>query len=101
MKHFTVLLLVGALLGGCSRKEPVDESFNHLDQEVQHLGQTLPAECKTESVMAAIEKVQAGVTEARAKCEMKISEYKTKYERLTTIVFLVILGFFVKFFIKK
>ena len=101
MKHFTILLVLTVLLTGCSRKEPVEESFNNIGQSVQHLQETLPAECKTSEVMVAIDKIQAEVTDARAKCEIKISNYKTKYERVMSVVILMVLGIFIKFFIKK
>lgn len=101
MKHFTILLVFTVLLSGCTRKEPVEQAFNGVQQSVQNLEQTLPVECKTEETMIAIEKLQSEITSARATCETKILDYKTKYERLMTVVFFIILGIFIKFFLKK
>ena len=101
MKHFTILLISTLLLSSCARKEPVEQAFNDVQQSVQHLEQTLPAECKTEDTMTAISKLQAEITEAKATCQTKILDYRTNYERVISIGIFIILAFLVKFLLKK
>ena len=101
MKHFTILLVLAVLQSGCTRKEPVEQEFNDVQQSVQILEQTLTAECKTEETMTAINKLQAEITEARATCQTKILDYRTKYERVISVVFFIILVFLVKILLKK
>ena len=101
MKYFTILLVLAFLQSGCTRKEPVELAFNDIQQSVQTLEQTLPAECKTDQTMIAINKLQAEITEARATCQTKILDYQTKYERAISVIFFIILAFFVKFLLKK
>ena len=101
MKHFTILLILAVLQSGCTRKEPVEQEFNDVQQSVQILEQTLTAECKTEETMTAINKLRAEITEARATCQTKILDYRTKYERLISVVFFIFLAFLAKILLKK
>lgn len=101
MKRFTILLMIALLQSGCTRKEPVEQAFNDVQQSVQTLEQTLPVECKTEDTMAVIKKLQTEITEAKATCQTKILDYRTKYERVITVIFFIILAFLVKILLKK
>lgn len=101
MKRFTFLLIFALLLSGCSRKTPVEQAFDSIGQSVATLEDSLPAECKTDKVLAKISELKADNVKAQATCETKIQDYKIKYERLLTLFFIIILAFFAKFFIKK
>lgn len=101
MKRFTILLTITVLLSGCTQKTPVEQAFDSIGQSVATLEKTLPKECKTDSVMAKIAELQTENAKAQATCETKIQDYKIKYERVLTLLIIIILAYFAKFFIKK
>lgn len=96
------LILASVLiLSGCARKTPVEQAFDSIGQSVATLEQSLPTECKTDAVMTKIANLQTENAKAKATCETKIQDYKIKYERVLTLLTIIILAFFAKFFIKK
>lgn len=88
-------------LGACSRKTPVENAFNGVEQSVVTLEKTLPVECQTDAVLTKIADLRAENVKAQMVCETKIQDYKIKYERVLAILCVIILGFFAKFYIKR
>ena len=97
---FVVVVLL-LCLTGCSRKTPVEESFDNVQEAMVEFQDTLPAECKTNLVMAKFNELEAKQIVAQNTCETKIHDTEIKYERVLGILILIILAFFAKFFIKK
>ena len=96
---YAVLLLL--LLSGCSRKTPVDNAFHEVQTSIVQIKETLPPECKTVEVLAKIDEVEAKRQTAEAVCAAKIKDTQTKYERILWVIGFIVLGLFVKNFIKK
>ena len=56
-------------LGACSRKTPVENAFNGVEQSVVTLEKTLPVECQTDAVLTKIADLRAENTKAQMVCE--------------------------------
>lgn len=95
------MLILTVLLSGCWHKSPVDHSFVEVQQAVVAVKESLPAECKTENVMAKIEEVETKRQVAQSVCEEKIKSIEIKYERALFALIFIISVFFLRFLIKK
>lgn len=101
---YAILVLIGLFcimsLTGCA-KTPVETIAESIEEQITSLEKTLPKECKTEAVVSQIESLRAENKVAQAVCETEINNIQLRYNRILTIL-LVILGlFFAKFYIKK
>ena len=96
---FVVFLCIALL--GCSKKTPVETAFDDVNQAIITTKDSLPAECKTELVMARFDEIEAKEQVAQTMCESKIKDAQTKFERILGVLILIILGFFAKFLLKK
>ena len=101
MKRFTIFLIFAVFLCGCSKKTPVETAFDDVQQSAVEIKQSLPQGCKTELVESKFAELEAKQEVAKSVCETKIKDVQTKYERVLAVLILLILGIFVKFFIKK
>lgn len=101
---YFLIILTGLLtwsLTGCSRKAPVEEAFQGVDESITAIGHALTPECRTEEVEQKIDAVRHEVMVARVSCETKIQEYKTKYDMTKSALFGLILMVLGVFFIKS
>ena len=96
-----VITVVCLMLSSCTRKTPVEHAFDGVQQAIVQAKDTLPDECKTEQVLAKFEDLESKRIVAENICEAKIKDVQVKYERTLWIIFLVVLAFFAKNFIKK
>ena len=99
----TWLIILCAILCllGCAKKTPVENAFDDVNQAIISTKESLPAQCKTEIVLSKFEEIEAKRQVAQNTCEMKIKDVQTKYERVLGVLIVLILGIFVKIFIKK
>lgn len=98
---FLMVGMCGLILLGCSRKTPVEQAFDGVEQSVVELEKALPVECRSDAVLAKIESLRAENAQAQVTCATQIQNYKIKYERLIALFGVVILAYFAKFLIKK
>lgn len=96
----TLTVLLVLTLAGCSRKTPVEQAFQGVNDSVNVIEHSLPAECHTEEVGMKLSVVKHQISQAQVACETKIEEYKTKYNMtknaLFGIIFLILGVFFIK-----
>ena len=96
----TLTVLLVLTLTGCSRKTPVEQAFQGVNNNITAIEHALPAECRTEDINAKLNAVREESTKAQVACETKIKEYKTKYDMaknaLLGIIFLILGVFFIK-----
>jgi predicted small lipoprotein YifL len=97
----TLATLLVLSLTGCSRKTPVEQAFQGVDERITAIDRALTPECRTEDVMRTIDAVRHEVMVARVSCETKIEEYKTKYKMTSGILFAIILLIIGRFAIKR
>lgn len=101
---YAILILIGLFcvmsLAGCG-KTPVETVAESIEEQIMSLEKTLPKECKTEAVVAQIESLRAENKVAQAVCETEINNIQLRYNRILTILLVVLGVFFAKFFIKK
>ena len=101
---YAILVLIGLFcvmsLTGCA-KTPVETVAESIEEQITSLENTLPKECKNEAVVAQIESLRAENKVAQAVCETEINNIQLKYERVLTILLVVLGVFFAKFYIKK
>lgn len=102
---YAILILIGLFcvmsLAGCASKSPVETVAQSIEEQITSLEKTLPKECKTEAVVAQIESLRAENRVAQAVCETEINNTQLRYNRILTILLVVLGVFFAKFFIKK
>lgn len=102
---YAILILIGLFcvmsLAGCASKSPVETVAESIEEQITSLEKTLPKECKTEAVVAQIESLRAENKVAQAVCETEINNMQLRYNRILTILLVVLGVFFAKFFIKK
>lgn len=96
-----IIAVVCLMLSSCTRKTPVEHAFDGVQQAIVQAKDTLPAECKTEQVLARFDELESKRIVAENVCEAKIKDVQIKYERTLWLIFLIILAFFAKNFIKK
>lgn len=96
-----VLCVTALSLAGCSRKTPVDDAFNEVNTSIVALKEELPPQCKTDIVLKRIEKLESDNRFAEQACKSKIKDTQMKYERVLWVLGFLLLGIFVKIFIKK
>lgn len=96
-----VFCCVALSLAACSRKTPVDNAFDEVQTSIVALKDELPPECKTDVILKKIENLELNKQVAEQVCKSKIKDIETKYERVLWVICFVVLGFFIKFFIKK
>jgi predicted small lipoprotein YifL len=96
----TLATLLVLSLTGCSRKTPVEQAFQGVDERITAIDRALTPECRTEDVMRTIDAVRHEVMVARVSCETKIEEYKTKYNvaknAFLGLFFMILAIFFIK-----
>lgn len=96
----TLTVLLVLTLAGCSRKTPVEQAFQGVNNNITAIEHALPAECRTEDINAKLSAVREESNKAQVACETKIKEYKTKYDMtknaLFGIIFLILGVFFIK-----
>ena len=100
---FLVILavLLAVSLTGCSRKAPVEQAFDGVNDKITAVEHALPAECRNEDVNMKLALVRHEINQAQITCETEIQDYKTRYHTflgLFTGLFLLILGYF---FVKR
>lgn len=102
---YAILILIGLFcvmsLAGCASKSPVETVAQSIEEQITSLEKTLPKECKTEAVVAQIESLRAENKVAQAVCETEINNMQLRYNRILTILLVVLGVFFAKFYIKK
>lgn len=96
-----VVFVFSLVLLGCSRKTPVENAFDDVQQAIVSVKGTLPPECQTEKVMQKFQEIELKQQVAENVCQTQIKTTEIKYERVLGIVFFIILVFFVKIFLKK
>jgi hypothetical protein len=88
-------------LTGCSKKTPVEESFTGIQTSIVQLKEELPPECRTDAILQRIDKIELKRQTAEQVCQAKIKDTQIKYERVLWVLGVLVLGLFVKIFIKK
>lgn len=101
MKSFAFFLIVCALLSGCTRKTPTEIAFDAVDKSITSLEKTLPAECKTDVVLAQIATIRTDAETARLVCNADVKAIKVKYERAMIGLIIVIAVFVASNLLKK
>lgn len=101
MKNLAYFLIICAILGGCTRKTSTEIAFDAVDKSITSLEKTLPAECKTDVVLAQVATVRADAETARLVCQSDIKAIKIKYERALIALWVVMLVFLASIFVKK
>lgn len=96
-----VIFIFCLLLSGCSRKTPVESAFDGVQQAIVETKDSLPAECKTNIVLARFDELEAKRQVAENVCETKIKDYQVRWERTLWFIILVIGAYIAKFFIKR
>lgn len=96
-----VIFFICGLLLGCTRTTPVESAFNDAHQAVTAIKDSLPVECQTDEIIEKIDSVRTKYEKAQSVCEAKIKDVQIKYERVLWALFIIILVFFTKNFIKK
>ena len=96
----TLAVLLVLTLAGCSRKAPVEEAFQGVDESITAIEHALAPECRTEEVEQKIDAVRYETMTARVTCETKIERYKSRYHLVLSafsgLVLLIVAYFFVK-----
>lgn len=96
----TLATLLTLSLAGCSRKTPVEQAFQGVEESITAIDRALTPECRTEDVMRTIDAVRHEVMVARVSCETKIERYKSRYHLVLSafsgLVLLIVAYFFVK-----
>lgn len=96
----TLATLLTFSLAGCSRKTPVEQAFQGVDDKITAVEHALTAECRTEEVEQKIDAVRHETMTARVTCETKIERYKSRYHLVLSafsgLVLLIVAYFFVK-----
>jgi hypothetical protein len=84
MKHFTIPLIFTILLSGCARETPVSNTIaDNAITATTALEQSLPAECKTESITTQITVVKTQIRAIKNACETEknvIEQEKTRWK---------------------
>ena len=99
---FLIILavLLAVSLTGCSRKAPVEQAFNGVNDKITAVEHALPAECRTEDVDMKLALMRHEINQAQITCETEIQEYKTKYKMTLSafsgLILLILAYFFVK-----
>ena len=91
----TLATLLAFSLAGCSRKTPVEQAFQGVEESITAIEHALAPQCRTEEVEQKIDAVRYETMTARISCETKIQEYKTKYDMTKSAFFgliLIVLG---------
>lgn len=96
----TLATLLVLCLTGCSRKTPVEQAFQGVDEKITAIDRALTPECRTEDVVRTIDAVRHETMTARVTCETKIERYKSRYHLVLSafsgLVLLIVAYFFVK-----
>lgn len=96
----TLTVLLVLTLTGCSRKTPVEQAFQGVNNNITAIEHALPAECRTEDINAKLNTVREESNKAQVACETKIQEYKTKYNLTKNaffgLFFMILAIFFIK-----
>lgn len=97
----TLATLLTFSLAGCSRKTPVEQAFQGVDESITAIDHALAPECRTEDVMRAIDAVRHETMTARVTCETKIERYKSRYHLVLSAFSGLVLLIAAYFFVKK
>ena len=90
MKHFAFLLILTVLLGGCTRKTPVETITDNAMAQVVALEKTLPNECKTDGVLAQLVSIRAEIASAPQACELQIKPIRQQRNGYAIALFALI-----------
>lgn len=101
MRVFACFLIMFGVLTGCTRKTPTEIAFDAVDASVASLEKALPAECKTDVMLAQITTVRSNIETARLVCDADIKAMKIKYDRAMLALIIVIAVFLATNLLKK
>ena len=64
------------MLCACAKQSPVEQQYVSIQNQIDAVKKTLPAECKTEGVLATLDALSSQVKAERVSCEAAINSAK-------------------------
>lgn len=71
-----IKVLPVVLLCACTKQTPMEPQYVSIQHQIDAVKKTLPAECKTEGVLATLEALSSQVKAERVSCEAAINSAK-------------------------